>query len=235
MCTDYEGVFIWVLPESGFPCILDFRVNALKDFYSIDFRRNLVGIIQILGAVLQDPGEFNKIEHPVLDGSLLVHVVDLLVGEAVAHRGQQFTQIVFVKSANIRFVEASEGVSYDVFWIRTLESFTEESEKHGEVDGTRCLVHHLVQVLVTHLLSQGSQHILEIIVIDEPVPVLVNHVEGFLELLDLILVEHGEDVGGGALGTLLRARTSGRFSARHLGGPSAIPVISGAKEIYGLT
>ena len=69
-------------------------------------------------------------------------------------------------------------------------------------------------------LSQGSQHILEIIVIDEPVPVLVNHVEGLLELLDLVLVEHGEDVGGGALGTLLRARTSGRFAARHLGGPS---------------
>jgi hypothetical protein len=62
LCTDYEGVFIWVLPESGFPCILDFRVNALKDFYSIDFRRNLVGIIQILGAVLQDPvrGKFNE-------------------------------------------------------------------------------------------------------------------------------------------------------------------------------
>ena len=58
--------------------------------------------------------------------------------------------------------------------------------------------------------------------VDETVAVLVDHVEGLLELLDLVLVEHGEDVGGGALGTFLCARASGRFTARHLGGLSTL-------------
>jgi hypothetical protein len=39
---------------------------------------------------------------------------------------------------------------------------------------------------------------------------------GLLQLWHL--VEHGEDVGGGALGTLLGARAPRRLSARHLGG-----------------
>jgi len=57
-------------------------------------------------------------------------------------------------------------------------------------------------------------------VIDEAIPVLINHVEGLLELLDLVLVEHGEDVGSGALGTLLGASPTGSLAARHAGGPS---------------
>ena len=58
--------------------------------------------------------------------------------------------------------------------------------------------------------------------IDEPVPVLVNHVERLLELLDLVLIEHGKDVGCCALGTFLGARASGRFTARHRGGLSPL-------------
>lgn len=59
--------------------------------------------------------------------------------------------------------------------------------------------------------------------VDEAVSVLVDHVEGLLELLDLVLIEHGEDVGGGTLGTFLRARASGRLAARHPGGPLTRP------------
>ena len=47
----------------------------------------------------QLPSEFYEVEHPVLDGSLLVHVVHLLVGEAVAHGRQQLAQVVFMQSA----------------------------------------------------------------------------------------------------------------------------------------
>ncbi len=61
--------------------------------------------------------------------------------------------------------------------------------------------------------------------VDEAVPVLVDHVEGLLELLDLVLVEHGEDVGGCALSTFFRARAPGRLAARHPGGPLARPEI----------
>ena len=44
---------------------------------------------------------------------------------------------------------------------------------------------------------------MEVLLVNEPVPVVVDHVEGFLELLDLILVEHGEYIAGGSLGPLL--------------------------------
>jgi hypothetical protein len=47
----------------------------------------------------QLPCEFDKVEHPVLDGSLLVHVIHFLVGEAVAHGRQQLAQVVFMQSA----------------------------------------------------------------------------------------------------------------------------------------
>ena len=70
---------------------------------------------------------------------------------------------------------------------------------------------------MSHLPKRG-QHVLEVIVVDEPVSVLIYHIEGFLKFLYLVLVEHGEHVRRGALGTLLRARTSGRLAARHLGG-----------------
>jgi hypothetical protein len=38
---------------------------------------------------------------------------------------------------------------------------------------------------------------------------VVDHVEGLLELLDLILVEHGEHIAGGALGPLLGCASAG--------------------------
>ena len=57
---------------------------------------------------------------------------------------------------------------------------------------------------------------MEILLVNEAVSVLVDHVEGLLELLDLVLVEHCEDVGGGPLGPLLRGATAaGGFAGRH--------------------
>ena len=35
---------------------------------------------------------------------------------------------------------------------------------------------------------------MEVLVVNEAVAVMVDHVEGFLELLDLVLVEHGEHI-----------------------------------------
>lgn len=53
---------------------------------------------------------------------------------------------------------------------------------------------------------------MQILLVDETVPVLVDHVERLLELLDLRLVEHGEDVGGGPLGPLLGGLALGTFA-----------------------
>ena len=44
---------------------------------------------------------------------------------------------------------------------------------------------------------------MEVLFVDETVPVVVDYVEGLLELLDLILVKHGENIAGGSLGLLL--------------------------------
>ena len=58
---------------------------------------------------------------------------------------------------------------------------------------------------------------MQVLLVDKPVTVLVDHVEGLLELLDLRLVKHGEDIGGGALRALLGGLSLGA-RARHGGG-----------------
>lgn len=58
---------------------------------------------------------------------------------------------------------------------------------------------------------------MQVLLVDEAVPVLVNHVERLFELLDLRLVEHGKDVGGGPLGALLGGLSLGAL-AGHGGG-----------------
>lgn len=44
---------------------------------------------------------------------------------------------------------------------------------------------------------------MEVFLVNKAITVLVDHVEGFLELLDLSLIKHGKNVGGGTLGALL--------------------------------
>ena len=47
-------------------------------------------------------------------------------------------------------------------------------------------------------------------------PVVINHVESLLELLDLVLVEHGEHIAGRSLGPLLSGSPPpGCFTRRH--------------------
>lgn len=58
---------------------------------------------------------------------------------------------------------------------------------------------------------------MQILLVDEAVPVLVDHVERLFEFLDLRLVEHGEHVGRGPLGALLGGLSLGAL-ARHGGG-----------------
>lgn len=58
---------------------------------------------------------------------------------------------------------------------------------------------------------------MQILLVDETVSVLVDHVERLFELLDLRLVEHCKHVGGGPLGALLGGLSLGTL-ARHGGG-----------------
>ena len=68
---------------------------------------------------------------------------------------------------------------------------------------------------VIHYLSKRCQHVFQVVMVNETIAILINHIEGLLELLDLILIEHSKDVRSGPLGTLLRPSPSGRFSTRH--------------------
>lgn len=53
---------------------------------------------------------------------------------------------------------------------------------------------------------------MKVLFVNKPVPVLVDHVEGLLELLNLRLIKHGKHVGGGALGALLGVLSLGPFA-----------------------
>ena len=101
-------------------------------------------------------------------------------------------------------------------FLSNLKPLTKHGEEHGEVDGARGLPHHALQVVLGGVLAQAGQHVVEVLVVNEPVPVLVDHVEGLLELLDLVLIEHGEHIAGGSLGPLLGgAPPAGCFTGRH--------------------
>lgn len=57
---------------------------------------------------------------------------------------------------------------------------------------------------------------MQILLVDESVMILVDHVEGLLEFGDLRLIEHGKDIRGGPLRPLLRGTTTAHcLSGRH--------------------
>ena len=57
---------------------------------------------------------------------------------------------------------------------------------------------------------------MQVLFVNETITILVDHVKGLFELLNLRLVEHCEHVGGGALRPLLGVLPLGPF-ARHGG------------------
>lgn len=57
---------------------------------------------------------------------------------------------------------------------------------------------------------------MKVFFVNKTISVLVNRVEGLLELLNLRLVKHSKHIGGGTLGALLGVLSLGPF-ARHVG------------------
>ena len=55
-----------------------------------------------------------------------------------------------------------------------LKSFSEQSEEHGEVDGPRGLVHHGLEVVVSGVFTQRCEHVMQVLLVNEPVTVLVD-------------------------------------------------------------
>jgi len=173
-------------------------------------------LILLLCSVFQDPGELLVVKHTILDRGLPVHFVDLVISEPVPDGGEELPEPVLGDHADVLLVEAPEGVLDDLLGVGALESLPKEGEEHGEVDGSGGFVHHALEVVISGVLAERCKHVVEILLVDESVPVVVDHVESFLELLDLILVEHGEDIASGALSPLLGGATAtSGFARRH--------------------
>lgn len=185
-----------------------FKLWSQTDFVSL--------VVVLFSPMLEDARELQVVEHAVLvDRRLPEHLVNVLVGEAISHAGEQLPQALLVDAAHIVLVEAGKGVLDDVLWVGALQPVPEQRQEHGEVDGAGSLVHHALQVRVLGVLAQRREHVVEVLFADESVPVLINHVESLLELLDLRLVEHGEDIGRRALGALLGRAPPFGLAARH--------------------
>ena len=85
-------------------------------------------------------------------------------------------------------------------------SFGEHGQQHGEVDGSGCVVDHLVEFFLgsdaAELVEGGAQ----IVLAEDAVLVAVHQLEAFLEFGHLFLAEHGEDIAARALDFLLLLR-----------------------------
>jgi len=158
----------------------------------------------VLRTVLDQSCELDVVEVASVVTILFVeHLFDLFFRESFSHRLQESFQLLSWDHLCAFGVEAFEGVSDDVFGVGTVELLTEEGEEGGEVDLSGRFLDHVFQVLCWGVFAHGGEHTGQIVLGDETVTVLVDHVEGFLEFLDLRLREQSEDIGGGLLGLLL--------------------------------
>lgn len=105
----------------------------------------------------------------------------IFISEPIAHRGEQLSETILGDKAVVVLVEAAEGILNDILWISSLQALAEEREEHGEVDRSRCFVHHGLEVVVGRVFAQRRQHVVEILFLDESVAILIDHVEGFLK------------------------------------------------------
>jgi len=161
------------------------------------------GLFLLLGSVLDQPGELNVVEVTcVVDVLLVEHLLDFFFGESFSHAGQKSLELVAVDELGAFRVETFESVVDDVFGVGSVEFLTEESEESGEVDVAGGFLDHVFEVRLWWVFTHRGEHTGQIFLGDETVTILIDHVEGFLELLDLGLGEQGEDVGGGLLGLL---------------------------------
>ena len=71
---------------------------------------------------------------------------------------QDLQTSTYEQLTGVLLVEAPKGVPYHLLRVRPLKPLPEEGQKHGEVDGTGRVVHHVVQVVVADVLeSDGMQ------------------------------------------------------------------------------
>ena len=95
-------------------------------------------------------------------------------------------------------------------------SLGEHGQQHGEVDGSRCVVDHLVEFLLgsdaTQLVESGAQ----IVLAEDAILVAIHQLESLLEFGHLLLTEHREDIAARTLDFLLLLRSRWSLGRRLL-------------------
>jgi len=144
------------------------------------------GLFLLSGSVLDQPCEFNVVEVTgIIDVLLVEHLLDFFLGESFSHAGQKSLEFVTVDHFVAVRVEAFESVVDDIFGISSVELLTEEGEEGGEVDVAGGFLDHVFEVRLWWVFAHRGEHTGQIFLGDETVTILIDHVEGFLELLDL--------------------------------------------------
>jgi len=179
------------------------QTSAPRDECCDDEERWVNSLFLLFGTVLDQPGELEVVEVAGIVELLFVeHLFNFFLGEAFAHAGHESLEFCTGDHLGVFGVEALECVLDDVFGVRAVELLSEEGEEGGEVDVAGGFLDHVFEVGLWRVFAHGREHAGEILLGDEAVTILVDHVEGFLELLDLRLREQREHVGGGLLGLL---------------------------------
>ena len=88
----------------------------------------------------------------------------------VSNGSEQLSESILVKNANIVLVKAAKCILDDILGIGALEPLAEHGQEHGEVDGSWSLVHHALEIVIGGILAETGQHVVQVILVDEPVP-----------------------------------------------------------------
>lgn len=111
----------------------------------------------------------------------------------------------------------------------------EHGQQHGEVDGSRGIVEHLIELLLgadaAQLVVGGTQ----VVLAQDAILVAVHQLEALLEFSHLLLAEHGEDIAAGTADLLAGStgRTGlGRTGGRGRGGGSRGGLSSGSGLLF---
>ena len=92
------------------------------------------------------------------------------VSVPVSNGSEQLSESILVKNADVVFVKAAKCILDDILGIGALEPLAEHGQEHGEVDGSWSLVHHALEIVIGGILAETGQHVVQVILVDEPVP-----------------------------------------------------------------
>ena len=90
----------------------------------------------------------------------------------VPHCSEELPEPILVHHALVLLVKASKSVTDDILWIGALKPLAKQGQKHGKVDGSGRVAHHVLQVILGRVLAQRRQHVVKVLLVDKAITVL---------------------------------------------------------------